>query len=785
MADFRTVDGRGNNENNPEWGVVDTQLLRFSKADYADGISELAGEDRPMAREISNSIFDQQELIGNDFGNNNLLWMWGQFLDHDLSLTESGLTETEESNMNVPTGDLMFDPLGTGTSFISFKRSEFDHDTGTGVDNPRQQINQITPYLDASHVYGSDAVRQEALRTDDGKLLMSDGELMGFNTQGLPNAPTTSPTLFLAGDVRANENVGLTSLHTLFAREHNRLVDELSAAHPDWDGDRLYQEARLLVEAELQIITYSEFLPALLGEGAIASWQGYDDSVNAQVANEFSTAAFRLGHTMLSTDILRSKEDGSESEFGHLLLRDAFFRPDRLINEGGIEDVLRGAAIKEAEAIDSLIVDDVRNFLFGPPGAGGFDLASLNIQRGRDHGLEDYNGVREAYGLARVESFDQITSDVELQQKLEDLYGTVDDIDLYVGGLSEDRIEGSQLGELFHTIVVDQFTRTRDGDSFYHEHHLTPEQMSYVQGVTLAQVIELNSSVEHIQDDVFTAYDRLAGTESDDRLFAEDDHTLVLAGAGRDKIFGGDGVQQIEGEEGNDHIHARGGDDIVNGGAGRDYLYGDDGDDLINGDEGRDFLSGGKGDDTLFGGEGRDRHHGGEGKDHFIVSKGRDSILDFNTDEDVLDFSLDGAISSLDDLTIRQRKMGLRLTDEEGDSLFLRGVYDLSDAQIVFAGQEVTPVENVITGGPGSTLWGTKGDDLFGDTEGRQIVLGREGHDVFIVDGNRADYEVKEIADWGMYRIEGDDGFDLLFHIEQIRFDDGEFNTGSLADDGF
>ena len=69
-----------------------------------------------------------------------------------------------------------------------------------------------------------------------------------------------------------------------------------------------------------------------------------------------------------------------------------------MTDEGGIAPVLRGLAAQVQQSVDTQIVPDVRNFLFGPPGAGGLDLASLNIQRGRDHGLSDYNSMREASG---------------------------------------------------------------------------------------------------------------------------------------------------------------------------------------------------------------------------------------------------------------------------------------------------------------------------------------------------------------------------------------------------
>src|SRR6202011_2516467 len=102
--------------------------------------------------------------------------------------------------------------------------------------------------------------------------------------------------LFLTGDVRGNENVLLVSIETLFVREHNRLADQFAAEHPEWTDEQLYQAARQVVGAEIESITYNEFLPALLGPGALPAYVGYDPSINPGIANEFSTAAFRVGH---------------------------------------------------------------------------------------------------------------------------------------------------------------------------------------------------------------------------------------------------------------------------------------------------------------------------------------------------------------------------------------------------------------------------------------------------------------------------------------------------------
>ena len=114
-------------------------------------------------------------------------------------------------------------------------------------------------------------------------------------------------------------------------------------------------------------------------------------------------------------------------------LRDTFFKPQNLAAPGELDYLLKGLASDQQQEVDMHMVDDVRNFLFGEPLAGGFDLATLNIQRGRDHGLPDYNTVRSAFGLPKVTSFSQISSDPEVQTGLQTLYGDVNLIDPWVG----------------------------------------------------------------------------------------------------------------------------------------------------------------------------------------------------------------------------------------------------------------------------------------------------------------------------------------------------------------
>ena len=155
-------------------------------------------------------------------------------------------------------------------------------------------------------------------------------------------------------------------------------------------------------------------------------------------------------------------------------------------------------------AIDTKVVDGLRNFLFGPPTAGGLDLASLNIQRGRDHGLPDYASAVFELGLDEITAFDQISSDPQVQSTLAAQYGSVNNIDMWVGGIAEDPINGGHLGPLFFTVLKNQFEALRNGDRYWYQRSLPPSVLVEVEDTTLADVIRRNTSIDtEIQDDVF------------------------------------------------------------------------------------------------------------------------------------------------------------------------------------------------------------------------------------------------------------------------------------------
>ncbi len=497
---YRSIDGSNNNLDNPDWGTVETQLRRVGPASYTDGIESPAGEDRPSPRDIGNAIASQSPGFERNESNlSAMIYVWGQFIDHDLDLTQSQGPGGELLPVRVPTGDRFFDPNGTGNETISFSRSLYDETTGGESGVPREHRNEITSWIDGSMVYGSTEALNVSLREfSGGRMRVSDEAYLPF-----------SDGKYLAGDIRFDENVNLTAMHTLWVREHNYWASLLNNDFPEWTDEHLFQESRAIVIAEIQAITMNEFLPALLGDTAIPAYAKYDPSVNPAIATEFSAAGFRIGHTLLNDEVFFMDDNGSYVQDTRLL-SSVFMRPE-LVAEYGVDASLKSVISIQSQAIDNEIVDSVRNFLFGQPGSGGLDLASLNIQRGRDHGLPDYNTTRESYGLARVTEFNQITSKVELQNTLRELYGTVDNIDLWVGTLAEDHVPGAAVGELHQTILAEQFSRLRDGDRFWYENLFAGKQLEDLRATKLVDVIRRNTALDNMQDNVFSMQSVIEG----------------------------------------------------------------------------------------------------------------------------------------------------------------------------------------------------------------------------------------------------------------------------------
>jgi hypothetical protein len=453
---IRSLNGSGNNKFHPNWGLSGQPYLRTAPADYADGKSAMA--DGPEPRYISNRIFnDTGQNIFSENGMTQWTWTWGQFLDHTFGLAQGGGAAAPIAyDSNDPLESFQND-LGV----IGFSRDAAA--PGTGVTKPEQQINTVSSYIDAWAVYGGTADREEWLREGpyDGNLANNGPHLLTTADGYLPRVTargdaSTAPTMALmgplmgqpdlavvAGDVRANENIALTAVQTLFVREHNRIVDALPANLP---SETKFQTARAVVSAEEQYITYTQFLPALGVK--LDTYRGYNPFVNATLSNEFATAAYRA-HSMIHGEFdldavadqytqdqldafqangIRVEEDGSDVQL-EVPLNVAFGNPD-LVPELGLGEILAGLNNQSQYKNDEQMDNSLRSVLFQIPGPGVTDpseclndehladcfsvvqdLGAVDIQRGRDHGIASYNALRKAYGLAPKKSFTAITGE--------------------------------------------------------------------------------------------------------------------------------------------------------------------------------------------------------------------------------------------------------------------------------------------------------------------------------------------------------------------------------------
>jgi peroxidase len=480
VHEARSFDGRFNHAGDPTRGARGRPYRRL----VPFGV-HAASADLPSPRVVSNAVHAAPRVgSGPEPGaTSSLFAAFGQFLGHDITLRAK---RARPRFMRVGRADPMFPP---GT-LIPFVPNATHPETGG-------PYNRVTAWIDGSMIYGSDRRRAMALRSfSGGRLRTGPGDQLplhgldhrirqcrrpsaGFERSCLPPLENENPrrevtsTLRLAGDVRANENPLLLSLHTIFLREHNRRAERLAELHPEWTDETLYREARRWTGALVQALTYHEYLPRLLGTSALSPYRGYDPEASAEVSVAFAAVAFRFGHSQLGPTLYRLGPDGREFVNSHPSLKAAFFAPPLYDQAGGGPGAwLLGAARSAAEPIDLAVVDDMRNYMFGNL-SGGLDIAAINIQVGRDSLGAGFDALREAVGLEPLSRFEELTSDPETVRVLRRLYGTVDRVDPWVALLAEDPpanpARDGWVGPTLRAVLVEQFEALRDGDRFYFE----------------------------------------------------------------------------------------------------------------------------------------------------------------------------------------------------------------------------------------------------------------------------------------------------------------------------
>ncbi|CAH0399183.1 unnamed protein product [Chilo suppressalis] len=525
---YRTFDGSCNNPVRSSWGQALTGYKRLLHPRYADGIEEprrsLSHNALPSARSVSTKLGNNLDKL--DEKKTIALAVWGQFIHHDLVHTP--VRKTIHTNqairccdstgfqlspryihpscmpISVPDDDPFY--KGKYVTCMEYTRSVTTY-RGDCTFGASEQMNQATHFLDGSHIYGSNSRDAAALREKTGGLLKTssfeDEELLPLSTNPTEKClvGSSSETCFNAGDVRANMHPWLTGLHALWVREHNRIARLLATLNPGWNSDKLYHEARRVVVAELQHITYKQWLPALTGKGFDEMYESYDAGYNSDIdptiTNSFATAAFHFVNSLLDQDI----------EFGDNTTRlmDSYFKPEILARKGALQKIMRGMVTQKSQRLDFNYDDDLRQYWLG-----SLDVLAVDIQRGRDHGLPGYSQYRALCGLSHATTF-QHFSDVmpqEMVDKLAELYDQPGDVDLVVGLMAEGPLQGSLLGPTATCFLKEQLWRTKSGDRYFYSHtdeagSFTKRQLAEIRRASLARLICDNTGAVTIQKDVF------------------------------------------------------------------------------------------------------------------------------------------------------------------------------------------------------------------------------------------------------------------------------------------
>lgn len=521
---LRPIGGAQNDLVNPALDATPgSSEIRLGPQNFAPGTTD-GITPGPNARTVSNVISSGPQAETTDPTRSAWLYVFGQFVDHDLDLLTPD--PSRPLSIPVPAGD---PDLPDGTVIPTGGRANLDANGNI--------INAVAGYLDLSQIYGSDAATAASLRNADGTLKTSAG-----------NALPVVNGHFVAGDVRVEENPELVAVTTLFVREHNFQVARLAKAHPDWSGDQLYQAARAVTTAEYQNIVYSEFLPSLLGPGAVPAYHGYNPNVSAQVAMEFTTAAFRVGHSQIS-----GQQQGIDNN-GNVVFQEslaqAFGNTPVQDKANGIDALIRNLSNDFSQQTDVYAVPELRNQLAAPPNF--IDLIAIDVERERDVGLGTLNQTREALGLAPYTSFSQITSDPTVQANLQQVYDTVDNVDLFIGGLAEDHLPGSTVGPTFQAIIARQFDNLQTGDRFFWQNQGFDARTSQmIASTTLSDIISRDAGTPDMQANAFIAAERhLSNVPAADPSAAQlvigidADNTVIAGGPADDTIFAGEGLHQ-------------------------------------------------------------------------------------------------------------------------------------------------------------------------------------------------------------------------------------------------
>ncbi|XP_053203236.1 peroxidase-like [Panonychus citri] len=538
---YASYDGTCNNLDHPTVGMSYSCHRRLLPADYADGVEKLrasvTGEPLPNARLISNVI--TPDVPATELKLSQMNMQWGQFVVHDLVRTPLVLGNAPlccpPKPSNHPECETIF-PFPEGDSLTkrwnqTCQRNVRSTTCPSCKLGPREQLNAASHSLDLSNVYGytyADALKGRTLEKGQLKSVYDakGGEILpsadGFYdplTLQVCNVPPRFPEFkcFASGDGnRASQHPALMATQTLILRRHNQHAAALAKVNPQWSDETVYWETRRLLTAEYNHITYSEYLPSLFDHKFLSyfsllplenGFSKYEPETDVRSISEWATAAGRFGHSQVN-DVYYVK---NEDETFTFRMKDVFFEMS-LIHLGQTEGIVRGLITEPAFEVDPYFVTDVKDWMYQHPNrSGGLDLVGLNVMRGRDHGIPGYIHFVEYCFGQKIKSWTDLYEYIPKNQvnKLQSIYKDLEDLELFVGGISEKRMKGSAMGPTFACINGMQFYHSKFGDRFWYEHgneagSFTIDQLNNIRRTTtLARLICKTTKYSHIQVNVF------------------------------------------------------------------------------------------------------------------------------------------------------------------------------------------------------------------------------------------------------------------------------------------
>uniref|UniRef100_A0A5S6QII5 Uncharacterized protein n=1 Tax=Trichuris muris TaxID=70415 RepID=A0A5S6QII5_TRIMR len=510
---FRTFSGYCNNVAHPMWGTVFQAFSRIAPASYLDGISiprkAADGFDLPSSLLVSETVFTDS-AGGKHPAASLLLAQWAQFVYDDLvkigTLTDKNgalvnCCNIEQSSECFPVRST----VPAKSTCIPYSRTLPALNASCTL-GERQQANQATAFLDASMIYGNTGKTAAILRSyKNGELKVlraAKGHFLLPQEENIQNcASAASQLCFLSGTSNVNLMPTQTALHTVWVLQHNRVAKRLKEINEFWDDERIYRETRKIIGAQIQHITFNEFLPVVLGSNAMQNekitlepngYSGdYDMEENPSVLNEYATAAGLFFYSLFPESMLLPKSGRSVKFAG------SFYDSQILYTHNGLEDIIRFMLNENSKHFGTSVGSQFTDGFLSTSGIPGFDLMAVFIQMGRDHGLPSYVEIRKHCGLKPVKSFGDLETAVqnkEVIQKLKLLYKRVDDIDLLPMGLAEKPLPGSFVGPTFACIIAKQFAKVQRGDrywyeSFFYPSQFTSTQLSEIRKTSLATVL--------------------------------------------------------------------------------------------------------------------------------------------------------------------------------------------------------------------------------------------------------------------------------------------------------